>query len=397
MSQPQPEKSEQPEAPVIPEANSKKNKEKLNISFDSKLTLEHIYQAHLRARKGKTKKRDVIDVDLHPTEYLTHILEVLQAGNYKPSEFHQFTVTDPKKRLVLALPYVDRIVHQWLIEEFIKPYYLPRFIKDSYACIPGRGSHAAVKCIQVYMRDMRQRQGKYYIVKMDISKYFYNIDRDVLFKILKRAIASPRLLDLLHTIIFSDEARVGIPIGNYTSQYFANIYLNELDQYCKHNLGVKYCVRYMDDFIILAPNKRQAKQWYEAIQRYVESYLHLKLNPKSCFYFSSHGLDFVGYKMTHSCLRLRQRSKRKLNNIIWDYQHDYTTETDFVTSIAAWLGHAGHANAKTYIRKRLWSYRDMLLKHWKSAGPRAFFTKKAKSDGKVKTVGGPTARPSAAV
>lgn len=377
--------------------NQPKQRAKLDAKLEDKLTIEAIYRAHCRARKGKTTRSSVVDVDLRPMVYVTHILNVLRDGIYVPSRFREFTVTDPKKRLVLALPYVDRIVHQWLIEEFIKPYYLPRFIKDSYACIPGCGSHAAVKCIQGYMRDMRQRQGKYYIVKMDISKYFYNIDRDVLFKILKRVITNPQLLDLLHTIIFSDEARVGIPIGNYTSQYFANIYLNELDQYCKHNLGVKYYVRYMDDFIILAPNKRKAKQWYRAIQRYAESYLHLKLNPKSCFYPSSHGLDFVGYKMTHSCLRLRQRSKRKLNNIIWDYQHDYTTEADFVTSIAAWLGHAGHANAKTYIRKQLWSYRDMLLKHWKSAGPRSFFTKKAKSDGKVKTVGEPTTRPSAAV
>lgn len=377
--------------------NQPKQQAKLDAKLEDKLTIEAIYRAHCRARKGKTTRSSVVDVDLRPMVYVTHILNVLRDGIYVPSRFREFTVTDPKKRLVLALPYVDRIVHQWLIEEFIKPYYLPRFIKDSYACIPGRGSHAAVKCIQGYMRDMHQVQGKYYIVKMDISKYFYNIDRDVLFKILKRVITSPQLLDLLHTIIFSDAARVGIPIGNYTSQYFANIYLNKLDQYCKHNLGVKYYVRYMDDFIILAPNKRKAKLWYQAIQRYAESYLHLKLNPKSCFYPSSHGLDFVGYKMTHSCLRLRQRSKRKLNNIIWDYQHDYTTETDFVTSIAAWLGHAGHANAKTYIRKRLWTYRDMLLKHWKSAGPRSFFTKKAKSDGKVKTVGEPTARPSAAV
>lgn len=377
--------------------NQPKQRAKLDAKLEDKLTIEAIYRAHCRARKGKTTRSSVVDVDLRPMVYVTHILNVLRDGIYVPSRFREFTVTDPKKRLVLALPYVDRIVHQWLIEEFIKPYYLPRFIKDSYACIPGRGSHAAVKCIQGYMRDMCQRQGKYYIVKMDISKYFYNIDRDVLFKILKRVITNPQLLDLLHTIIFSDEARVGIPIGNYTSQYFANIYLNELDQYCKHNLGVKYYVRYMDDFILLAPNKRKARRWYRAIQRYAEGYLHLKLNPKSCFYPSSHGLDFVGYKIMNNCLCLRQRSKRKLNNIIWNYQHDYTTEADFVTSIAAWLGHAGHANAKTYIRKRLWSYRDMLLKHWKSAGPRSFFTKKAKSDGKVKTVGEPTARPSAAV
>lgn len=377
--------------------NQPKQRAKLDAKLEDKLTIEAIYRAHCRARKGKTTRSSVVDVDLRPMVYVTHILNVLRDGIYVPSRFREFTVTDPKKRLVLALPYVDRIVHQWLIEEFIKPYYLPRFIKDSYACIPGRGSHAAVKCIQGYMRDMCQRQGKYYIVKMDISKYFYNIDRDVLFKILKRVITNQQLLDLLHTIIFSDEARVGIPIGNYTSQYFANIYLNELDQYCKHNLGVKYYVRYMDDFILLAPNKRKARRWYRAIQRYAEGYLHLKLNPKSCFYPSSHGLDFVGYKIMNNCLRLRQRSKRKLNNIIWNYQHDYTTEADFVTSIAAWLGHAGHANAKTYIRKRLWSYRNMLLKHWKSAGPRAFFTKKAKSDEKVKTVGEPTTRPSAAV
>lgn len=358
------------------------NRDKLDATLQSKLNAETIHQAHHRARKGKTRRRDVVMTDNHIDLYVNHIITVLQLGIYEPSKYHQFIVTDPKKRLVLALPYQDRIAHQILIEEFIKPYYLPRFIENSYACIPERGTHAAANKIQGYMRIMRRNQGKYYILKMDISKYFNSIDRDVLLKILRHDIVDADLLNLINTIIFSDTQHTGVPIGNYTSQYFANIYLNKLDQYCKHNLGVKYYVRYMDDFIILAPNKQQAKQWYEAIQRYVEGYLHLKLNPKSRFYPSSHGLDFVGYKMTENYRHLRQRSKNKLNNIIWDYQHHYTAEDKFAASIAAWLGHAKHANAKTYIRKRLWPYRDILLKHWKSAGPRSFFTKRPSLTGR---------------
>jgi retron-type reverse transcriptase len=122
------------------------------------------------------------------------------------------------------------------VEEFIKPFYVPRFISDSYACVPERGTHKAVDRTAYFMKYMYQKYGNdYYIIKMDISKFFYSIDRDVLFGILSRKIADRRLLELIRRVVYSyDLTQKGIPIGNYTSQYFANIYMNELDQYVKH-------------------------------------------------------------------------------------------------------------------------------------------------------------------
>ena len=145
-------------------------------------------------------------------------------------KYRTFKIYEPKERVIRALPYVDRIVHQWYIHEFIKPYIVPRFINDSYACIEGRGTHKAVDKAQEYMRKMKNNYGAYYIVKCDISGFFYNIDKDVLYNILKRFIRDHKLLDITYEFIYNDGEEVGLPIGNYTSQFFANIYMNELDE-----------------------------------------------------------------------------------------------------------------------------------------------------------------------
>ena len=253
----------------------------LRAKLDDHLTFGSIYRAHQRASRGKGKRREVQAFNFNEFSNLMYILDTLKNGEYQPSKYWKFWIHDPKKRLILALPYVDRIVHQLYIEEFIKPYYLPRFIKDTYACIPERGIHAAADQLQKYMQQIsRQTGGHYYILKMDVSKFFNSIDLNVLYQILSRVIADPKLLDLTYTILFEDGQHEGLPIGNYVSQYFANIYMNELDQFCKHNLKAKYYVRYMDDFILLAPNKVTAKRWFRAIEQYLNERLHLKLNPK---------------------------------------------------------------------------------------------------------------------
>lgn len=162
----------------------------------------------------------------------------------------------------MSLTFTDRIIHQWVVEELIKPYYVPRFIAQTYACIPGRGTHAAVRCAQTYLRRSLRTYKTPYIIKLDIAKFFHSIDTPTLFAILQRDIRDPVLLNLLRTIIFTGVTDSGLPIGNYTSQYFANIYLNELDQYIKRTLHVKLYVRYMDDFLCFVDSKPEAKRMY---------------------------------------------------------------------------------------------------------------------------------------
>ena len=289
------------------------------------------------------------------------IVDALYDETYLPSKYWKFWIYDPKKRLILALPYSDRVIHQWFVEEFIKPYYIPRFITDSYACIPGRGTHVAVDKIQQYMRHMNWiTHGHYYILKMDISKFFNSIDLKMLYQILIRDIVDPKLLRLVHTILFEDGEHEGLPIGNYVSQYFANIYLNELDQYCKHCLKIKHYVRYMDDFVVLAPDRMTARRWFNEIGEFVGQCLNMQLNRKSRYYPGNQGLDFVGYIIHPDYRLLRRRSKRKLANLIDDYERGLIETDDFIRRVNAWSGHAKHADTYRLIHNQLTPYRDIL-------------------------------------
>ena len=333
----------------------------LREKFDDHLTYDKILRAHKRAAKSKGLRREVLQFNLNMHSNLMRIMDILADGEYLPSKYWKFWVYDPKKRLILALPYPDRIIHQWYVEEFIKPYYIPRFIHNSYACIPDRGTHAAVDRIQRYMRRMsREYDGHYYILKMDISKFFNSIDLNILFKILQKAIVDSKLLDLTRTILFEDGEHDGLPIGNYVSQYFANIYLNELDQFCKRQLKIEFYVRYMDDFVALAPNRLTARQWFNEINEFVVGRLNMQLNRKSRYYPASLGLDFVGYLIYDGYRLLRRRSKKKLTNLIRDYERCIIDTDDFIRRINAWHGHAMHADTYFLVNNRLGKYRDIL-------------------------------------
>lgn len=247
--------------------------------FYKNLTFEKMLQAHYRAVKNKRNKREVFLYELDLENNLTNLIGDIKDKKYHLGKYREFKVYEPKERLIKSLPYRDRIVHQWYVEEFIKPFFTKKFIKDSYACIEQKGTHEASATIQKYMRIMKRKYGHYYILKCDVKKYFYNIDKNILFDILKRNISDNELLLFTKILLESDE-EVGIPIGNYTSQYFANIYLNELDHYVKEELRVKYYIRYMDDFVVLLENKSQAKEIYHLIEKFLNEHLKLELNKK---------------------------------------------------------------------------------------------------------------------
>lgn len=333
----------------------------LKKKLDSALTLDKFYLAHLRAKRHKNRRTEITIFSVFVTEKLLHIMDVIRDERYQPSKYRKFMINDPKRRLILALPYWDRIVHQWYVEEFIKPYYLPRFIKDTYACIPGRGSHRAAIQLQKYMRDMRcKHPDGYYVLKMDISKFFYNIDPDIMYDMLARVIADPKLSRLTKTMIYDGDEHDGIPIGNYISQYFANIYLNELDQFCKHQLRVKYYVRYMDDFVLLAQDKAQAREWFNQIEKFLADRLRLKLNPHSRYYPVHLGVDFAGYRIHNDYRLLRRRSKQKLIDIIDSYERGIDGKERFASRVGSWSGHARYADSFRYRQKMLAKYKEKI-------------------------------------
>ena len=239
-----------------------------NVFFQN-LTFIKLYDAHIRASFNKKNRRDVIAFEMDLETNLMNLFHQIKNGDYCHGEYHTFVIHEPKERLIQSLPYQDRIVHQWYVEEFIIPYFVPKFIVDTHACIRGRGTHKAVDKLQYYMRLMKRKYGSYYVLKCDIHKYFYSINRDVLFSILKKSISDKDLLKFTYGLIFDGNGDVGIPIGNYTSQYFANIYLNELDHYMKEILHIPYYVRYMDDFVLLVRTKEEARKYMKLIEKYL--------------------------------------------------------------------------------------------------------------------------------
>lgn len=329
---------------------------KIKKEFDKKLTFQKLLEAHYRARKLKAKKAEVIKFEMNLENNLTNLLRKLKNEEYRNGKYRTFYVTEPKLRMIEALPYEDRIVHQWYVEEFIKPYIVPKYIKDTFACIPERGTHKAVETMQKYMRICKRNWGDYWILKCDIKKFFYSIDTNILFEILKKHISDKKLLKLTHHLLYDNRTDpIGIPIGNYTSQFFANTYLNELDQFIKHKLKVKYYARYMDDFVMLLENKERCKVIKKEIENFIKDNLHLELNSKSKYYPSAQGLNFCGYRIWPTHRLLRTSSKRKIKrkvkrwNSIWkENRLDYSI---VIPSIQSWIGHTKHSNSYNLVQK----------------------------------------------
>lgn len=326
---------------------------KIKNCFYEKLNFEKLMQAHKRARVHKAYKSEIITFEFNLENNITNLLNNIKNKKYHLGKYREFKIYEPKERIIKALPYIDRIVHQWYVEEFIKPYFVPKLITSTFACISDRGTHKAVLQIQKYMRIYKRNYGDFWVLKCDISKFFYNINPYILFNILKRSIDDKELLAFTKLLIFDsrDESfgSVGIPIGNYTSQFFANIYLNELDQYVKRVLKVKYYVRYMDDFILLLKSKEECKKIKSIIENFLNDNLKLSLNNKSRYYPYKMGVNFCGYRIftTHRLLRLN--SKKKIKKHVKHWNHLYSTGRlnvyNTMQSLNSWLGHTRHCDS----------------------------------------------------
>lgn len=302
--------------------------------------------AYNRAIKGKMKKNLVYYFNLERN--IINIYNELYNLSYKCGEYNTFTIYEPKERVIKSLPFKDRVVQQWYIHEFIKPYILPRFIYDSYACIDGKGTHKAVDRLQYFMNKMKNNNENYYVLKCDIRKFFNHIDKDILFHIVKKYISDKKLLNLTKIIIFDDNKDKSLPIGNYTSQYFANIYLNELDYYVKYDLKIKYYIRYMDDFILLLDTKDECKDIKNKIEIFLKEKLNLELNNRSIYFPSRLGIDFCGYRIFNDYRLVRKRCIKKINTCIikWNKLADLglldIRKMDL--SINSIYGHIKHSN-----------------------------------------------------
>lgn len=308
-----------------------------------------MFKAFERAKQNKNFHYEVMKFEFNLEKNIINIIDNIKNNKYIIGKYREFTVYEPKERIIKALPFRDRVVHQWYVHEFLLPNIVPRFIYDSYACIKGKGTHNAVSRLELFMKSAKNNYGDYYVLKMDVKKFFYSIDPNVLLKIIKKYFDDKAFINLTEKLIFEKNVRLGIPIGNYTSQYFANIYLNELDQYVKHELKIKYYLRFMDDFVLLVESRELAKKLFFEIKNFLINNLNLELNHKSSYYPSALGVDFCGYKVFHTHRLVRKRSKKKMLERIkrWNFLYENDCELDLLAirlSINSWKAHIKHAN-----------------------------------------------------
>ncbi len=309
-------------------------------SFEQYLTYEKLMEAHKKSRKGKGYKKDIILFNLKQEEYIMWLYEQLKNKTYKHGGYTTFYVTEPKLRKIEKSRYIDRLVHRWLVDNFLEPAFSTQFIYHSYACLKNKGMHRACKYVQESMKHCKRIWGEYYILKMDIAKYFDNIDKGILLGIIKRKIKDKKLLWLIQEILYAQPRNKGLEIGNYTSQMFANIYLNEIDQYIKHILKIKYYCRYLDDSVVMVKTKKEAKEALEKIKIFLEQNLKLSLNQKTQIFKNKQGVNFCGYKIKEYRLKIRDKGKRKLKKKV--KQLKYEIRIGNLTSKEAKKYLAGH-------------------------------------------------------
>jgi len=319
-----------------------------NNLWERVVSFENLRLAYLEARKGKRYKDEVLQFSFNLEENLTNLQNHLIWKSWRPGRFRSFYVYDPKKRLICAPPFQDRVVHHALVR-VIEPFFERKFIYDSYACRKGKGTHAAVQRLQSFLRKARRNWDRTYVLKADISKYFPSINHARLLYLLSRTIRDKDVLWLCKTIL-NVHAPKGIPVGALTSQLFANIYLNHLDHHIKDGLGIKYYVRYMDDFIVLGQSKQSLRNLLHEIETFLVCELYLMLNPKTAIFPISRGIDFCGYRTwpTHILPRKRNirraRQRFKLLRNLW--QSKRIALDKIRSSVMSFLGYVKHCSAR---------------------------------------------------
>lgn len=346
---------------------------RFNHLFEQIIDYENLWHAYKNAAKGKRYRSEVLRFTKNLEENLIIIQNELIYKTYEIGRYREFYVYEPKKRLIMALPFKDRVV-QWAVYRVLEPLMDRQYIHDSFGCRKGKGVQKAADRLQYWMRKLERSHKKPYYLKLDISKYFYRIDHDVLLSILSRKIKDDDLMWLLEKIIRSEDTKfgiplgdhgfeedrlegIGMPIGNLTSQLFANLYLNELDQYAKHELRLRNYIRYMDDIIILHPDKQELRKVLEEIDLFLRFELKLQLNNKTAIRPIRTGIDFVGYRVWSTHRKLNQKTAKKMKARLKYLQKAFArgeVDVDDVRqSIHSYLGYMMHADCYRLKKKVL--------------------------------------------
>jgi retron-type reverse transcriptase len=324
------------------------------------IAFENLLQAAEKARRSKRFRPDVAAFHFNLERELWQLQEELAAKTYRPGAYRTFFIHEPKTRQISAAPYRDRVVHHALVR-VLEPIFERIFIPDSYACRKGKGTHAGVARCQEFARRWR------YVLKADVQKFFPSIDHEILKAQVARKIKDADVLWLAGLLIDQSNAqewvqhcfpgddlftvserRRGIPIGNQTSQFLANVYLDPLDHFVKDRLRIRGYVRYVDDFVAFAHDKRELVAVRDRIGDFLAG-LRLRLHPgKSVIFPVRQGIRFLGYRVfpTHRLLPKEnvRRFRRRLRQLACAYAAWRLSFAEVHERLTSWVGHACHAN-----------------------------------------------------
>jgi retron-type reverse transcriptase len=321
-------------------------------------SVENLQLADVRARKGKKNQASIQLHDQNRDSNILSLHDILLQKTYKTSPYTTFKIYEPKEREIYRLPYFpDRITHHAVLN-ILEPVFVAAFTADTYSCIKGKGIHAAALAVKHALKDKDNTQ---YCLKLDIKKFYPNVDHGVLKQLLRRKFKDNDLLWLLDEIIDSAD---GLPIGNYLSQYFANFYLTYFDHWLKEVKGVQYYFRYADDLVILHSDKKYLHGILADIRTYLQNELKLSVKDNyQVFPVASRGIDFVGYVFYHTHTLLRKSIKQRFARMM--------AKNPNKASLASYRGWSNHCNSYNLLKSLTHGIKDIqLIKHHHSTRKR---------------------------
>jgi len=319
---------------------------RIGFLFDKTFTIDNLYQAFLTARAGKRNKRATLKFEINLGAELKSLHTELHSGTYRPRAYSQFEVYEPKRRIINAPAFRDLVV-QHCIYKAIYSIFDNSFIDTSYACRIGGGTHKASIYTQ---KEMRKYNGDLYYAKLDIKKFFYSIDREILKTLFEKKIKDKRFVDLMCEFAKMNGEK-GIPIGNLLSQIYSLIYLNQLDHFVKRELKIKSYVRYVDDFVAIGLTLDEAKEFKNKCEKFVQDKLNLELSHWHIQKLKK-GINFVGYRTWKNKKFVRKHSMYKFKKAI---------KKSKLESIISLIGHAKGTNSIAYFKDLLIEFKILHL------------------------------------
>ncbi len=331
--------------------------------FNSLIQPEHLFYSWEEFKRDKGLKEDILLFEKNLESEIFKLHRELKGGVYKHSGYESFFISDPKRRHIHKATVRDRVVHHAIMHT-LYPLYDKTFINNSFSCRVGKGTHKGVLALRsMIAKASKNNTQTVYILKCDVEKFFDSVHHIILIDILRKRIRDKKLMDLLIEVIesfISDRStlfdHVGLPIGNLTSQLFANIYMDKFDQYMKHELKVKYYARYTDDFVIVSENKEYLSNLKLDISKFLSESLRLTIHPKKITIRKyTHGIDFLGHvSFPHHVLirkRTLERATRRINEKIVLYKAGSLEKEKLEATLYSYLGVLSHANAYRFSEK----------------------------------------------